>query len=119
MGGENFFIRLERKISLMPNIDSPPDPSEVDTWLCESVVKEDGHFLVEFIKSRPAEHELRYMKLRYKYEDFEFAAHYAIEDPWRRRRFLLRRFPEARKRMAKSVGIRIAIGFSILIPFLL
>lgn len=106
----------------MPNLDLPPDASEVDNRLYESMMKNRGaarHFLVDLIKSRPAVHELRYMKRRYKYEDFEFAAHYAIENPWRRDRFLLRNFPEARKRMVTYVGMRLAVGLLILLPFLL
>ena len=117
MGGGNFFIRLERKISLMPNPDLPPDPSGVDKSLCESMMKNRGavrHFLVKFIESRPAEHELQYMKRRYKYK---VAAHYAFDREWRRDRFLL--FSQARKEAAISIGVRLAIGFSILIPFLL
>lgn len=106
----------------MPNLDLPPDARGVDNCLYESLMKSRGaprHFLVDFIKSRPARHELRYMKRRYKYEDFEFAAHYAIENPWQRNRFLLKHFPEARKTMAIYIGARLGIGLLILLPFLL
>jgi len=105
----------------MPNLDLPPDPSGVDNRLYESMMKSWGteHLLVKFIKSRPAEHELQYMKRRYKYEDFEFAAHYAIENPWRRNRFLLKNFSQARKTAAIYIGARLAIGLLILLPFLI
>ncbi len=106
----------------MPNLDLPPDPSGVHDRLYESMMKNRGavrHFLVDLIKSRPVGHELRYMKRRYKYEDFEFAAHYAIENPWRRNRFLLKNFSQARKTAAIYIGARLAIGLLILLPFLL
>lgn len=122
MGGGEASIRLERKISFMPNPDLPPDARGVDNRLYESMMKNRGaarHFLVKFIKSRPARHELWYMKQRYKYKDFEFAAHYAIENPWRRNRFLLKNFSQARKRMAIYIGARLATGLLILLPFLI
>jgi hypothetical protein len=121
MGGGEASIRLERKISFMPNLDLPPDPSGVDDRLYESVTRKWGteHFLVDFVKSRPAGHELHYMKRRYNYKDFEFAAHHAIENPLHRQLFLLKSFSQARKRAAISIGARLAIGLLILLPFLI
>lgn len=103
----------------MPRLDKPPSPEEVDFQLYESVVEGGGHFLVDYIESEPASHELRYMENFFDFKDFEFAAYHAFDREWRRDRFLLMNFSQARKEAAISIGTRLAIGFSVLIPFLL
>lgn len=97
----------------MPNTDLPPIEN-----VNPNLVRSPKPFAQKMVESKPKRHEVEYMKHMYGYEDFRYLAHQAfLEHPWRRYRFLLRHFSEARRRAGLEIGAHVIIAIVSLIFF--
>lgn len=90
----------------MPNVDDPPDPSEVR----DELIFADHPFLQKVVESKPKTHEVEHMKRIYSYEEFRFVAHFAFENPARRSWFLIQHFSRARWKAGIHLGAHIVVG---------